>query len=205
MWLLAKRIEDAGYHVKRIGYSSLNVTPQEILEEVTGQIESCCAHYQKPVHYVGHSLGGLLIRAYLQEKRPENIGRVVLMGTPNQGTPIVDAFRDKWWMKFLGPTTSALGTENDSFPGSLGAPFYPVGVIAGVANSRHNDAWLPGADDGLVTVEATKLEGMSDFIVIRTGHSFMRYDQEVARQAVAFLRDGRFSRQQEEGRMPEGH
>ena len=67
MWLLAKRIEDAGYHVKRIGYSSLNVTPQEILEEVTGQIDSCCAHYQKPVHYVGHSLGGLLIRAYLQE------------------------------------------------------------------------------------------------------------------------------------------
>ena len=59
--------------------------------------------------------------------------------------------------------------------------------------------------DGLVTVEATKLEGMSDFIVIRTGHSFMRYDHEVARQAVAFLRDGRFSRQQEEGRMPEGH
>jgi pimeloyl-ACP methyl ester carboxylesterase len=205
MWLLAQRIENAGYHVERIGYSSLNVTPQEILEEVTSQIDSCCAHHQKPVHYVGHSLGGLLIRAYLQEKRPDNIGRVVLMGTPNQGTPIVDAFRDKWWMKFLGPTTSALGTENDSFPGSLEAPFYPVGVIAGVANTRRNDAWLPGPDDGLVTVEATKLEGMSDFIVIRTGHSFMRYDQEVARQTVSFLRDGRFSRQQGESRVPGGH
>jgi hypothetical protein len=78
-------------------------------------------------------------------------------------------------------------------------------VIAGVANTRRNDAWLPGPDDGLVTVEATKLEGMSDFIVIRTGHSFMRYDQEVARQTVSFLRDGRFSRQQGESRVPGGH
>jgi pimeloyl-ACP methyl ester carboxylesterase len=197
MWLLAQRLEDAGFHVERIGYGSLNASPREILEEVSSQIDDCCSSHCKTVHYVGHSLGGLLIRAYLQERRPDNLGRVALMGTPNQGTPIVDRFRDHWWMKLLGPTTNALGTDGESFPSSLEPPWYPVGVIAGVAKWGYNEPWLPGADDGLVTVEATKLEGMSDFIVIRTGHAFMRYDPEVARQAIRFLNEGSFAREQQ--------
>ncbi len=206
MWLLAQRLEDAGFHVERIGYSSLNVSPGEILEEVGSQIDSCCSRHHKTVHYVGHSLGGLLIRAYLQERRPPNLGRVVLMGTPNQGTPIVDRFRDQWWMELLGPTTNALGTDSDSFPNSLEPPWYPVGVIAGVTNRGNNEPWLPGADDGLVTVEATRLEGMSDFIVLRTGHTFMRYDPEVARQTISFLNDGSFVQEEEKGEQPpEGH
>ena len=203
MWLLAHRLENAGFQVQRVGYSSLDVSPEEILDEVGPQIDHCCAKYPGTVHYVGHSLGGLLIRAYLQDRRPENLGRVVLMGTPNQGTPIVDRFRDIWWMKLLGPTANALGTGNDSFPNTLEPPWYPVGVIAGIAKRVNNEFFLPGEDDGLVTVEATRLDGMSDFIVIRTGHAFMRYDQEVARQTVAFLKEGRFSRQQEEpGQSP---
>lgn len=206
MWLLARRLEDAGFHVERIGYSSLNVSPGEILEEVGSQIDSCCSRHHKTVHYVGHSLGGLLIRAYLQERRPPNLGRVVLMGTPNRGTPIVDRFRDQWWMELLGPTTNALGTDSGSFPNSLEPPWYPVGVIAGVTTRGNNEPWLPGADDGLVTVEATRLEGMSDFIVLRTGHAFMRYDPEVARQTISFLNDGSFVREEEKGEQPpEGH
>jgi pimeloyl-ACP methyl ester carboxylesterase len=205
-WLLGQRLEDAGYHVEQIGYSSLKASPREILEEVSSRIDNCCSTHLTTVHYVGHSLGGLLIRAYLQERRPRNLGRVVLMGTPNQGTPLVDHFRDQWWMKLLGPTTNALGTGNESFPNSLEPPWYPVGVIAGVASRGNNEPWLPGPDDGLVTVEATRLEGMSDFIVIPTGHAFMRYDQEVARQAIRFLKDGRFAREQEQAEpIPAGH
>jgi hypothetical protein len=139
----------------------------------------------------------LLIRAYLQEKRVENLGRVVLMGTPNQGTPVVDHFSDSWWMKLLGPTANALGTDSESFPGSLDTPYYPVGVIAGVSGNGYNDRFLPGADDGLVTVEGTKLDGMSDFILVKSGHAFMRYKEEVAKQAVYFLKNGKFSRAKE--------
>jgi pimeloyl-ACP methyl ester carboxylesterase len=205
MWLPGRRLENAGFHVERIGYSSLQASPSEILEEISSQIDKCCSSHHKTVHYVGHSLGGLLIRAYLQERRPENLGRVVLIGTPNRGTPIVDRFRDRWWMKLLGPATSSLGTDSESFPNSLEPPWYPVGVIAGVANRGNNEHWLPGADDGLVTVEATRLDGMSDFIVIRTGHAFMRYDPEVARQTISFLNEGKFAREQEpEQRPPAG-
>lgn len=191
MWLLASRLEDAGFEVERVGYDSLDQTPDEILDEISAQISACCADTHRTVHYVGHSLGGLLIRAYLQSEQPANLGRVVLMGTPNQGTELVDRFRDRWWIHLLGPTASALGTDGNSFPASIESPYYPVGVIAGISDSN-NDHLLPGADDGLIGVDETRLEGMTDFIVLDTGHSAMRYDKEVARQSLFFLRNGRF-------------
>ena len=194
MWLLASRLKDAGFHVHRVGYGTLNRSPEQMLEEVQSQIDECCAAHQRRVHFVGHSMGGLLIRAYLQDRSVQNLGRVVLIGTPNQGTEVVDRFRDRWWMQMLGPAALSLGTDDDSFPNSLAAPYYPVGVIAGESSRDIDDEILPGKDDGLVPVESTKLEGMSDFIVVETGHAFMRYDEEVARQTVAFLWDGAFLR-----------
>lgn len=194
MWLLASRLEDAGFHVERVGYSSLNQTPEQILAEVSEQIDECCAKHNHTVHFVGHSLGGLIIRAYLQDHKVENLGRVVLMGTPNQGTEIVDKFRDKWWMQFAGPTALSLGTDSESFPNSLKDPYYPVGVIAGASRHDTNDEILPGKDDGLVRVESTKLNGMTDFIVIETGHSLMRYNEDVAKQTIVFLKTGKFEK-----------
>ncbi len=194
MWLLASRLEDAGFHVHRVGYSSLNRSPEQMLEEVQSQIDECCVAHPRRVHFVGHSMGGLLIRAYLEDRSVENLGRVVLIGTPNQGTEVVDRFRDRWWMQMLGPAALSLGTDDESFPKSLAPPYYPVGVIAGESRLDIDDEILPGKDDGLVPVEATKLEGMSDFIVVESGHALMRYDEEVARQTVAFLSDGEFLR-----------
>ncbi|MEC8427476.1 MAG: alpha/beta fold hydrolase, partial [Pseudomonadota bacterium] len=150
-----------------------------------------CAALPNRIHFVGHSLGGLVIRAYLQENPVETLGRVVLIGTPNQGSDFVDRYQDRWWLKMLGPTTQALGTGPDSLVKSLQVPDYPVGVIAGVQESA-NDAYLPGDDDGLVSVAATKLEGMKDFRLVEVGHSAMRYDDTVAQLTVAFLRNGAF-------------
>jgi pimeloyl-ACP methyl ester carboxylesterase len=192
MWLLASRLQDAGFLVERIGYRSLTQSPDEIVTDVSRKIDACCAGHRQNVHFGGHSLGGLLIRAYLQEHRVENLGRVVLIGTPNQGTALVDNFRGNWLFQLLGPTTAALGTDGASLPNRLSEPYYPVGVIAGVNDSGRNDHLLPGRDDGLVPVESTKLEGMSDFTEVESGHSMMRYDNKVARQVVAFLKRGKF-------------
>ena len=145
------------------------------------------------MHFVGHSLGGLVIRAYLAERQVQNLGRVVLLGTPNKGTQLVDRYGDKWWFKLLGPNARALGTGNGSLPDLLPAPDYPVGVIAGTRKGFDNDHILPGPDDGLVTVASTRLKGMADFIVLETGHSAMRYSKPVAEQTVRFLRTGQFS------------
>ena len=81
MWLLASRLEDAGYFVKRVGYRSFGKTPTEINAEIAKQINDCCSNNENDVHFVGHSLGGLLIRAYLQENQVKNLGQVVLILT----------------------------------------------------------------------------------------------------------------------------
>lgn len=194
MWLLAACLEEAGFRVERIGYSSLRRSPEEIIGDITRQIDACCTDGSHEVRFVGHSLGGLLIRAYLQENRVERLGSVVLVGTPNHGTGVVDKFRDNCLFSLLGPTTAALGTDADGLPNRLSRPYYPVGIVAGINQSEWNDDWLPGPDDGLVPVESTKLPGMADFIEVESSHLMMRYNKEVARQVIAFLRIGRFAR-----------
>ena len=192
MGSLASKLEDAGFDVVRIGYRSLSQTPEQILEHVSEQINECCVERSRTVHFVGHSLGGLVARAYLQREQFQNLGHVVLMGTPNQGSELVDRFYNRWWIKILGPTARSLGTGPTSFPNSLKPPYYSVGVIAGISEGILNDKYLPGEDDGLVTVEATKLKGMSDFVIVETGHSAMRHNNEVAKQAISFMRYGKF-------------
>jgi Palmitoyl protein thioesterase len=194
MWLLASRIEDAGFFVERIGYSSLGKTSKEIVEDITSQINTSIINKHQTVHFVGHSLGGLLIRAYLDSNKVANLGRVVLIGTPNKGTPFVDKFHDTWWLKMLGSMTLDLGTDKDSFPNSLAEPYYPVGVIAGISDIIDNENIIPGLDDGVVPLESTKIEGMRDFVIIETGHSMMRYNEGVAKQTNNFLKTGKFSK-----------
>lgn len=193
MWLMAKRLKDAGYHIERVGYDSFQNTPEEILQVVSEQINACCAQHDKPVHFVGHSLGGLLIRAYLGEHQIESLGKVVLIGSPNKGTPVVDLHKDKWWMKFAGDTALALGTDANGFPQQLPAPNYPLGIIAGVAEDTAMSEDIPGEDDGLVPVASTKVDGMDDFIILPTSHSMMRYDKAVFQQTLAFIQTGTFS------------
>ena len=192
MWYLNSKFKSAGYMVKRVGYPSINRSPKEILKIVSDQIDSNIYKSYRKVHFVGHSLGGLMIRAYLDKNRVENLGRVILIGTPNHGTQIVDRYKKRWYLKILGEMTLSLGTDDKSFPNSIPAPYYPVGVIAGVTERLYNEFVLPGKDDGVVTVESTKLIGMKDLIVIRTNHTMMRYDRDVGIQSIEFLREGRF-------------
>ena len=194
MFLLQKRIREAGFTAHSIEYASLQEPPDVILEKVAVQIELCCRDDRRPVHFVGHSLGGLIIRAYLDEKPLENLGRVVLLGTPNQGSELVDIYDDSWLIKILGPTARVLGTDDNSFPSRIGPPYYPLGIIAGTAgiNPLTKDH-LPGPDDGLVSVKSTKIDGMTDFLTVDTGHSMLRYNETVARETIHFLKKGRFS------------
>ncbi len=191
MWWLDLRLENAGFEVKKIGYHSLIDSPEEIKVDITEQVLSNMPDMDRTVHFVGHSLGGLLIRAFLDENNVENLGRVVLIGTPNQGTAVVDKYRDKWWMKIFGPTPRALGTDSTSFPFTIADPYYPVGIIAGIANWK-NDSILPGKDDGVVPVESTKLNGMTDLITVKSGHTRLKWDKDVAEQTIEFLREGKF-------------
>ena len=194
MFLLQKRIRDAGFEAHSIEYASVQDPPDVILEKVAEQISICCKNDRHRVHFVGHSLGGLIIRAYLDQKPLKNLGRVVLLGTPNQGSELVDIYGDSWLIKILGHTVRVLGTDESSFPSRIGPPYYPLGIIAGTAdiNPLTKDH-LPGPDDGLVSVKSTKVDGMTDFLEVDTSHSMMRYNETVARETIHFLKNGRFS------------
>lgn len=190
---LKERLETAGYTTAVADYKSIGRTPEEIIADVSRQITSFRSDSFTTIHFAGHSLGGLLIRAYLDSIRVPNLGRVVLIGSPSKGTPIVDYFRDSWILKLAGPAASSLGTDEKSFPRTLNAPYYPVGIIAGVSSTFNNDGFIPGEDDGIVPVESTKIEGMTDFISVQVSHSSMPRSEEVAKQVIEFLRTGNFS------------
>lgn len=194
MWLLASRLEDAGFHVHRVGYDSFNTSIPEIEEHIAEQVDSYTSTVSGTIHFVGHSMGGLLIRAYLEDHILPSLGRTVLIGTPNKGTPVADRVKGNWLLETFNSPAEELGTK-DSFPLSLEQPYYPVGVIAGRVDSCIADYFIPGENDGLVPVESTKVSNMSDFIVVDSGHSFLRYDKTVADQTIFFLLNGHFRRQ----------
>lgn len=200
MWLLAKRIEDAGYSVCGIDYSTIGQSVSSVLAESESQINACVstAEQSAKVHFVGHSLGGLVIRSYLEQneqfRESERLGRVVLVGTPNQGSEVADYYQDTWLMSLGGDIAEALVTSYDSLASKLQPLDIRAGVIAGTKSSDFTRKMFSGANDGLVSVESTKLAKMADFITLPVGHSQMRYDQTVAQQTIYFLNHGVFNK-----------
>lgn len=192
MWKMAEHIETQGFHVKRIGYPSWQTQTQDILNIVNHQINTCCADLTQKIHFVGYSLGGLLVRNYLNQYRPAQLGNTVLIGTPNQGTEIADRLMESKLIKYLMPITSDLGTSQTSLPNQLPPPNYPVGIIAGLFENDLNEPFLPGLDDGIVPISSTQLKNMQDFILIHTGHPMMFYNQTVSDQVIHFLKNGVF-------------
>jgi len=200
---LERRLSDAGFRVENLGYPSLDEDPETLVARLRARVSACCADAPR-VHFVTHSLGGILVRAILAEPAPEEarphalagvvVGRVVMLAPPNQGSEIVDRLRELEafeWM--LGPTAARLGTDDDSLPRQLPPPTYEVGVIAGNVGINPLGALLPtGASDGTVLVDSTRLPGMTDFLVVPHSHTFIMQSELVAEQVVEFLRRGRF-------------
>ena len=119
-----------------------------------------------------------------------------MLAPPNQGSEVVDKLGGWFLFKWLnGPAGGELGTGTNSVPNRLGPVDYPVGVIAGDRSINWiNSLLIPGRDDGKVSIERTKLAGMSDHIVIHTAHPFIMKNRKVIRQTIQFLRTGEFDR-----------
>lgn len=198
---LERRLEEAGYRVESLRYPSTEHEPEVLVDGLARRIEGCCADAPR-LHFVTHSLGGILLRAHLAEQKPSNLGRVVMLAPPNQGSELVDALGGSKLFEWIyGPTAKQLGTDERSLPNRLPPPDYELGVIAGSESINPAGSLLiEGESDGTVAVEHTKVPGMKDFLVVPHSHPFIMRGEDVGEQVVAFLREGRFRREE----APEG-
>jgi len=192
---LADDVQGAGYATFNLDYPSTSAEPEELVARLRDEVAHCCAAAPR-LHFVTHSLGGLLVRAYLAETPPANLGRVVMLAPPNHGSEIVDLLGGVWpFSRIFGPTAARLGTGTDSFPNRLPEPSYEVGIIAGDRPVNPLGAMvIPGSDDGGVSLEGAKLEKMADFLSVHESHSRIMRSDEVAAQVLYFLERGRFAR-----------
>ncbi len=190
---LEASLERAGFAVVNHGYPSLSATPDELVADLESVIASLPPE-TATIHFVTHSLGGILVRAYLSERPLDRLGRVVMLAPPNRGSEIVDALGDSALFGWIfGPTARQLGTDADSLPNRLPPADFELGVIAGTESVNPlGEALIERPSDGTVALEATKVPGMTDFIALPSSHSFIMLSDETARQTIFFLRQGRF-------------
>lgn len=192
---LVAELEHTGYTVANIDYPSREYTIPELAESAVQRgLDSCQHQGADVVHFVSHSMGGILIRQYLKTNEIENLGRVVMLAPPNQGSEVVDALRDTPGFELLnGPAGLQLGTGG--IPGTLGPATFDLGIIAGTRSiNLLLSTYLPDPDDGKVSVASAQLEGMCDFLTVEVSHPFIMRDNAVIEQVIYYLSSGQFSR-----------
>jgi len=196
MATMASHLADKGYRVVNQDYPSTQATIETLSRSIVAEtVQNCQSeHPSAPVHFVTHSLGGILVRQYLQAHRLPPGSRVVMLSPPNQGSEIADLLMDNFLYRWImGPAGQQLGTTAASVPNRLGPVDVPVGIIAGDSTL---EPWfssrVPGPDDGKVSVERARLKEMADFLVVHKSHGFIMNDPEVIAQTIHFLEHGVF-------------
>ena len=191
---LAGALEAAGYHVEAPDYPSTEQSLRQLAAPVIDAAIARCPP-DGAVHFVGHSMGAMLVRVYLERALPSRLGRVVMLAPPNQGSELSDFSRRipgfDW---YLGPALAELGTGPDSLVRKLGPVNFGPGVIAGgLSSNRLLSLAIPGTDDGRVSLDSTRVDGMGDYLVLPVDHFSILDHPAVIEAVLRFLATGSFA------------
>lgn len=188
LWVLDTRLRQAGYEVVSFSYSAHR-------KSIDGHAQDLVAFIQEHVketryHLIAHSLGNLIVRAAFRGGLPAGLDRVVMLAPPNQAADLARALRDnKIYQWFTGESGQLLGSE--AFYAQLPVPTAEFGIIAG---DRGQSVIFKGANDGVISVENTRLTGMKDWIVVHQSHNFIMNSRVVAALCLSFIQNGLFDR-----------
>lgn len=162
----------------------------EYLQRVLSSLEGI-----DEIDVVVHSMGGLLLRTYLQQtgaQRDKRLRRMVMLGTPNHGARMANVVQKNVLFQWVyGPAGQQLVEESEGFIARLPVPDFEFAIIVGAAGDETGwNPLIPGDDDGTISVDCTRLAGASDFITFRSQHSFMMDDKPVIAATLRFLETG---------------
>lgn len=204
---IESRLSAEGYSVINLDYPSRSQTIEETANTILPKaIESCRNAGAKRIHFVTHSMGGIIVRYYLKHHEMQDLGRIVMLSPPNGGSEVVDKLGQTFIFKWLnGPAGQQLGTGEDSLPRQLGDVDYDVGIITGDRSINPIFSLIiPGVDDGTISVKSAKVKGMKDFIVIHATHPFIMKNSHAIEHMISFLRSGSFKKRSSSNKAVEG-
>lgn len=193
---MEKTLAAEGYEVVNVNYPSYFGKVERHADQLDRIIQDL--DYATRINFVTHSMGGIVVRAWLLNHEDQRIGRVVMIAPPSKGSGMADLLdKVKILRPVFGPASKQLRTaKNGGMTESYGPPKMDVGMIAGgLGNTRGYNPLLNGDNDFVVEVDNAKLDGSKDFLLVEHSHTFIMAKKKVIEETVNFLKKGCFSHQ----------
>lgn len=193
---LADYLKKHGYAAVNIDYPSTRYCMDELVERLHQMMQALNLEKDRTIHFVGYSMGALIVRGLVQKHRPPHLGRVVMLAPPNGGSEVADFLKNNFLFKWIyGPAGQELGTNRDGCRDRFGDIDFELGVVAGDRSlDPFSSAIIAGPSDGKVSIERTQVPGMKDHIVVHATHTFIMRNEKAMTQTLHFLRHGVFYR-----------